>query len=125
MRAYASSLTESANIKLEFESNLSNNKLEISMLQRKNLYLIFKEAVNNAVKHGHATNIGIQLNQIGHQLQLIVADNGKGINNDNNNVKMGGNGLTNMHSRAKESGGTFIIQSEPNKGTTVQFNLNL
>jgi streptogramin lyase/two-component sensor histidine kinase len=125
MRAYASSLTESANIKLEFESNLSNNKLEISMLQRKNLYLIYKEAVNNAVKHSHATNIGIKLNQIGHQLQLIVEDNGKGINHENNNVKMGGNGLTNMHSRAKESGGIIILDSESKAGTTVQFNLNL
>ncbi|MCP9769900.1 hypothetical protein EGI22_18505 [Lacihabitans sp. LS3-19] len=126
MRAYASSVTEATHIKLNFENNLDNHKIQISMLQRKNLYLIFKEAVNNSLKHSDCTHLSIKLSITNKKLTLFVSDNGKGLVGENNfEPKMGGNGFTNMHSRAKESGGTISILSSPKEGTSVQFCINV
>ena len=126
MRAYASSVTEAADIKLDFESDLELNKINITMLQRKNLYLIFKEAVNNSLKHSNCHNLRVKLFITGKKLSLLVADNGKGMVDDTNfELKMGGNGISNMHSRSKESKGSISITSSPEGGTAVQFSLNV
>jgi ligand-binding sensor domain-containing protein/two-component sensor histidine kinase len=126
MRAYASSVTEATDIKLNFENNLNNDKVYITMLQRKNLYLIFKEAVNNALKHSECTNLSIKLSITGKKLSLLVIDNGKGIDDEDNlESKMGGNGIANMHSRSRESDGIIDIISSSEEGTTVQFSVNV
>ena len=126
MRAYASSVTEAADIKLDFESDSGLNKINITMLQRKNLYLIFKEAVNNSLKHSDCRNLRVKLFITGKKLSLLVTDNGKGMDDDTNfELKMGGNGISNMHSRSKESKGSISITSSPEVGTAVQFSLNV
>lgn len=126
MRAYASSVTEAANVMLNFETNLDSDKIQISMLQRKNLYLIFKEAINNSMKHSNCTDLSIKLSVTDKKLFLFVSDNGKGIVTENNfESKMGGNGIANMHSRSKESDGAIEFISSPEGGTTVQFSLNV
>lgn len=126
MRAYASSVTEATDIKLNFDNNLDNLKIHISMLQRKNLYLIFKEAVNNSLKHSDCTHLSIKLSMTNKKLELVVTDNGKGMVADNNfEPKMGGNGIGNMYSRAKESNGSISIVSRPNEGTSIQFCMNV
>lgn len=122
MRAYASSLAEAADIKLDFESNLELNKININMLQRKNLYLIFKEAVNNSLKHSNCTSLSVKMSITSKKLSLLVADNGKGIGDENNfEPKMGGNGISNMYSRSKESDGSISVISSPEEGTAVRF----
>lgn len=126
MRAYASSVTEAADIKLNFESDFELNKFNITMLQRKNVYLIFKEAVNNSLKHSHSNNLCVKLSMTGKKLSLLVADNGKGMVNENDfELKMGGNGISNMHSRSKESDGSISIISRPEGGVAVQFSINV
>ncbi len=124
MRAYASSVTEAADIKLDFESDWKLNKVNITMLQRKNIYLIFKEAVNNSLKHSDCNDLSVKLFIIGKKLSLLVTDNGKGMAEDNNfEQKMGGNGISNMHSRSKESNGSISITSRLEGGTAVQFSI--
>jgi len=126
MRAYASSVTEATEIKLNFENNLNNDKVRLTMLQRKNLYLIFKEAVNNSLKHSECSNLSIKLSMTDKKLSLLVIDNGKGIEDKNNlESKMGGNGIANMHSRSRESDGTIEIISQPETGTSIQFSVNV
>jgi ligand-binding sensor domain-containing protein/two-component sensor histidine kinase len=126
MRAYASSVTEATDIKLHFENTLDNDKIRITMLQRKNLYLIFKEAVNNSLKHSDCTHLSIKLSMTNKKLELLVTDNGKGMVADNNfETKMGGNGIGNMYSRAKESNGSISIVSRPKEGTSIQFCMNV
>ena len=124
MRAYASSVTEAADIRLDFESNLELNKINITMLQRKNLYLIFKEAVNNSLKHSDCNNLSVKLSITGKKLSLLVTDDGKGMIDENNfELNMGGNGISNRHSRSKESNGSISIISRPEGGTAVQFSV--
>lgn len=89
---------------------------KLNAIQRKNVYLVFKEAVNNAVKYSDATEIAATILQNGSQVELLITDNGVGFDV---NAKHKGNGLSNIQSRAKELNGTTQIESVPGKGTTT------
>ncbi len=81
------------------------------------VYRIAQEALNNAIKHGHASEIVILLaHELGQQT-LVVTDDGSGfsLGSDNGN----GMGLGIMRYRARMVGGTLSVESEPNRGTTV------
>jgi two-component system sensor histidine kinase UhpB len=86
------------------------------MEQRKNIYLIFKEALNNAAKYSGASRIEIEVATQNKELVLLIKDEGQGFNI--NEVKKG-NGLDNMMNRATELGAALKIQSAMNEGTTV------
>lgn len=92
-------------------------KLKLSMQQRKNFYLVFKEALNNAVKYSGSNTIDITVDMHNRQLCLLVKDNGKGFNSE---LAGSGNGLDNMRNRAKELGGKLDILSASGMGTEVQ-----
>ena len=91
------------------------------MTQRKNLYLIFKEALNNAVKYSACKNLLIELRKDGPGFLLRVADDGVGFEVDLKRTdNLGGNGLGNMRRRAAEMRGKLQVRSAPGKGTTVE-----
>lgn len=91
-------------------------KIKLAMEQRKNIYLIFKEAVNNAVKYSGAERIEIQATLQDKELQLRIKDDGKGFEP----LTTGrGNGLDNMQNRAKELQGRLSIDTAPGKGTDI------
>lgn len=81
------------------------------------LYRIAQEALNNAVRHGHATDIVISLQQTGDALSLCVTDNGTGM--DGNSSNRVGAGLRNMHYRAKQIGAELDVRPCPTGGTEV------
>jgi two-component system, NarL family, sensor histidine kinase UhpB len=91
-------------------------KQKLTMEQRKNIYLIFKEAVNNAAKYSGAGKIDICSSLHNRELRLSIKDGGQGFDNT---VTRNGNGLGNMQNRARELGGRLEISSAPNEGTTV------
>lgn len=93
-------------------------KISLSMEHRQNLYLIFKEAINNSVTHSQCTEILLDANVRGRVLEMTLTDNGEGfIKSDDSK----GNGLYNMANRAKKIGGKLDIISSHNKGTIVKF----
>ncbi|HOY29784.1 MAG TPA: ATP-binding protein, partial [Flavobacteriales bacterium] len=77
--------------------------------QRRNLFLITKEALHNVVKHAQARQVKLVL-RWKEGLSLEVHDNGKGLAPDR---KRTGHGLANMGKRAQQVGATFHISSEP------------
>jgi signal transduction histidine kinase len=89
---------------------------KISMEQRQNIYLIFKEAVNNIAKHSEATKVHIAMKREKQGISLTLQDNGKGFNIAENYE---GNGLKNYRRRAAESFIDFDIKSEIGKGTII------
>jgi two-component system, NarL family, sensor histidine kinase UhpB len=91
-------------------------KIKLTMEQRKNVYLIFKEALNNAVKYSGTEKIEITASGQNKQLTLLIKDYGKGFNTETSG---GGNGLDNMKHRADELKGKLEITSEQGAGTTV------
>jgi signal transduction histidine kinase len=88
---------------------------------RKNIVLIVKEAINNAVKYSRAKMITIDLLVINKTLSISIADDGIGISTE----VQPGNGLSNMKKRSAEMNGDFIIESGKNKGTKIICNIPL
>lgn len=105
---------------MEVQEGLPDIKL--GNIQRRNLFLVTKEALNNALKHARATNIKLSVRQASGQLQFEVEDNGCGF--DREKVRRSANGLKNMRSRMEEIHGTFLIES-PGQGTKVMYSLPL
>ncbi len=120
MQNLAAGLCAVKNIQLHFTADEKLIQLQLPMEQRRNIYLIFKEALNNALKYAGCSNMRIDLRKESRSLVLSVKDDGKGFNEtavaENS---QGGNGLKNMRQRATEIKGELIIDSEENKGTHV------
>lgn len=113
MERFANEICSSKNIELTTDLSAMEN-IKPTMAQRKNVYLIFKEAINNAVKYSGSERIEVKATIQNKQLELAIKDFGKGFEQS---AKARGNGLDNMKNRAKESGGTLAIDST--EGTAV------
>ncbi|MBS1197255.1 MAG: Sensor histidine kinase LiaS [Proteobacteria bacterium] len=85
-----------------------------------NLFRIAQEAINNALRHGAATDIRIRLGRQKAALLFEIADNGCGFESNANNVRMSGLGMHTMQYRASLIGATLEIRSLPGQGTTVR-----
>ncbi|MBC8110430.1 MAG: tetratricopeptide repeat protein [Verrucomicrobia bacterium] len=118
MQEYAFPLAEIKNIQLNFRAEPSLKNLQLEMTLRKNMYLIFKESLNNCFKYAQATFITIDIYRQENKLFMKIVDNGIGFNN--NTVTLG-NGLKNMQKRALEVAGSLSLESTPGKGTSVFF----
>ena len=90
---------------------------------RHNLFMAFKEALNNAVKHGHPRCIRLVLVLQPHQLKLVVEDDGCGFTPAKSQAEA--DGLDNMRRRLKSVGGHCQVESAPGQGTKVTFQVTL
>ncbi|MGD1029930.1 MAG: two-component regulator propeller domain-containing protein [Opitutaceae bacterium] len=88
---------------------------------RHHIFMIAKEAMNNAIKHSKATLMELKMGMIDGAFELVLADNGKGYDYEPA-AASGRNGLRNMRARAVEFGGTLDLQSSA-KGTVVRVTL--
>jgi signal transduction histidine kinase len=82
------------------------------------LYRIAVEALNNALKHSHATALSVRLRSTDEQLELEIRDNGHGFYPDAPDSGEG-MGLSTMRERVRKIGGSLAIRSSPGKGTSV------
>lgn len=116
LQQYTQSLTAAAGISLEFQLHQAFTLTITELGYRRNIYLICKEAVNNAVKHSGCTKLCLCFeNNI-----ISITDNGNGFDYAD---QLPGNGLTNIQNRAKESGINLSVQSEPGNGTVITLHL--
>ncbi len=120
MRRHAAELFDNSdtNCYLQLDENTGNKKL--SMEQRRDVYLIYKEALNNIHKHAAARNIWIDVRQNQNHLFMQVKDDGKGFNTK---LITHRNGLKNLRSRVEKWIGKIQIHSEENKGTTIEIKI--
>jgi signal transduction histidine kinase len=97
-------------------TDLPNLALRADM--RHNIFLAFKEALNNVLKHSGATEVWLRLTLVNFTVCLEVEDNGRGFRPDT--VTPSGNGLGNMKSRLAECGGRMNLATTPTHGTKIQ-----
>lgn len=119
MESYATDMCAVKRIQLHFTADEQLKKVCLKLEHRKNIYLVFKEAVNNAVKYSEAENIWVMVKLQGKQLHLSVKDDGKGFDEQ---TVIKGNGLKNLQLRAGEIKGTLTIDSEKGNGTQICLN---
>jgi len=117
MRQHAEEVFTSRNIKLAFTAPPTDQNLKLGSDMRRDLLLIFKEAVNNAARHSGCSKVEINCRTSGSSLVLQVADDGGGFDQSE---ESDGEGLTSMRRRAERLGGTFDLNSKQSTGTTVE-----
>ncbi|MES2709723.1 MAG: ATP-binding protein [Verrucomicrobiota bacterium] len=86
---------------------------------QRQIFLLFKEAVNNIRKHAAATAVSIRMQRSGNALRLVIEDNGQGFSPDR---APAGHGLGSMKKRAEALRGTLKITSSPGGGTRLELN---
>ena len=91
----------------------------VSAELRHSLFLIVKEALNNVVRHAQAGEVRLQILITPAALDLLIADNGRGIERLPDDTLA--DGLRNMRQRAEELGAQFRIESAPGAGTKIFF----
>ncbi|WP_395054360.1 sensor histidine kinase, partial [Flavobacterium sp.] len=87
------------------------------------IYRIIQELVNNSVKHAQAKEIIVQLTFVNNKIVITVEDNGKGYDTKSVNLKKG-DGLNNIDYRVQFLNGKIDTITSPNKGTSVNIELN-
>lgn len=130
MRRFASDVFTGRGIKFEFTTPEIEGNLQLGANIRREVFAIFKETVNNAVKYSECTAAVAKFRIEENRLFLEISDNGKGFDtkvvlSDDFRPEMGGNGLINMRHRARELGGICEILSEIGQGTTVKVSVPL
>jgi signal transduction histidine kinase len=84
----------------------------------RHVFLIYKEALHNVVKHGGAAHVQVEAAIEGHTFRLRVEDDGRGFRECD--VRLG-HGLESRRRRAHDAGGHLVIDSAPGRGTCVTF----
>jgi len=116
MRDFLDTVFPAGSVHIDFQTRGLHFEQKITQALRQNIYLIFKEAVNNAAKHSGADEIKIYLINGDGKFKMEIMDNGTGIGTDEKHT--GHHGLENMQMRAKRIGGELRIE-EPERGTCV------
>ncbi len=120
MREYIGQSLEPKNIQTQFYIDEEVLSKVLTMAQRRDFFLLFKEAVNNIAKHAKASEVIIQLTKNGEVLTLEINDNGKGFDK---RQERSSSGLKNMQERARSLGGELHIESAHSKGTMIQLSI--
>ena len=107
---------------LNFTSDASLSASRLTMEQRKNFYLFFKEVINNAAKYSDAKKICVSIVQKNNYVEMNIIDDGKGF--DTTKI-FNGNGMNTLKKRAEELNGDFKITSHINEGTVAQLKFKI
>jgi signal transduction histidine kinase len=104
-------------VDVRFSAPESDGDLRLGHELRRQLYLIFKEAINNASRHSDCARADVAVELDGHRLVLEVSDDGRGFDPA---AEADGNGLVNMRKRAEAMRARLEVRSAPGAGTTVR-----
>ncbi len=116
MRRFATDLLGAQKIGLHFASSATDDDLRIGADARRQVYLIFKEGINNIARHSGASEVKVDLSTAEDGFVLRLIDNGRGFDPS---VEHEGNGLVSMRKRAAAGGGTLELTSAAGRGTSL------
>ena len=116
MRRFASDALTASNIGFTFRAPTGESSLTLGPDLRRELYLVFKESVNNAIKHSGCEHVEIVLSTERGRLTLVVTDDGRGFDPEQ---ATDGHGLASLARRAERLGGSLRIDSAVSRGTKL------
>ena len=118
---YAQSFLEPSAIRCRLEMREAEPDHPLNSEQRHNLFLAFKEALNNVAKHSGAGEAHIKIVCAPENiLSISIEDNGRGLPAA---IRSGAAGLDNLHQRMTQAGGTCEITNVPSGGVAVHLSL--
>jgi signal transduction histidine kinase/ligand-binding sensor domain-containing protein len=110
------------NIAFDFQdSNIVSNQ-KINPEIRRNIFLIYKEILNNIIKHSGAKKVEIELQEKQGNIQMSIKDNGCGFETE---TAKSGQGLKNMQNRVSQMNGNIDIESHSGKGTHITLEVKM
>jgi signal transduction histidine kinase len=121
MRSFAADVLEPAGIAFTFQAPNDASRLPLGVAQRRDLYLLYKEALANVGKYSRAHHVFITLSTLpndSRKLVMTIEDDGQGFER---HALPRENGLANMERRAAALGGKLLITSAVGRGTRVHF----
>jgi signal transduction histidine kinase/ligand-binding sensor domain-containing protein len=116
MRRFAGEQCAAAGISLTFDAPGEKGPLGLGADLRREVLLVFKEAVNNSVRHAQCSTIRVSVRVAAGRLTLTLADNGRGFVDTGDGD---GNGLRSMHARAQRLGGELEVSAVSGGGTQI------
>jgi len=116
MRRFASEILPARNIEFSFSAPDSERDLKLDADLRRQVFLIFKESVNNIVRHSACTRVAIEFRVERAWLALSLSDNGQGFDPAQVND---GQGMLSMRRRAHSLGGEWAVNSSQGQGTVI------
>jgi signal transduction histidine kinase len=117
IKNFVTDVLSAANINYKIVIEDGVELLVKNIAAKRNILLIIKEAVNNAVKYSGAKELLISIKRQGEAICVQVIDNGKGFDTAVGRTR--GDGLVNMQKRTEELKGSFAITSSSGNGTTI------
>ena len=112
---FAKPICEAAGISYNQQSG-GNENYKLGKEEKRNLYMIIKETINNSIKYSECSVIELLVKNKGSKINITVSDNGKGFDKEKTNS---GYGLKNILHRAEEIGYHAEINSSLGNGTLI------
>ena len=117
MKDFATTMIPAKGMKLTFIDNY-NTEIEqkLDMPQRHSMFLMYKEAVNNIIKHSNAKSVEIRIGNTQKTIDIAIKDDGDGFDT---RKEFAGNGLKNFQNRATDNFIDFDLKSKVGEGTAI------
>lgn len=129
LRQFAADMFDLRSIRWEVQAPPELEHRKLRPEQRRQVFLIGKEAIHNIVKHAGATDVAIAISETDRELRLEIQDDGRGFTVTETPAatpaKRRGHGLASMKARAAQLGGELTIESKPSHGTRLRLRLPL
>jgi len=122
MRHFVSDVCTARQIAFRFDTPPAERDIAVGANIRRELFLLFKEAVTNMARHSGCSEADLEFRQDGLGLFLQIADNGRGFDVT---ALSDGHGLLSMRQRTEALGGRFDLVTTPGRGTIVTFTIPL
>jgi len=116
MRRFASDLFTHNGVHLSFEAPVAGRNPVIDADVRRQVFLVFKECLNNAVRHSGCHEVKIGLESCDGWLRLSITDDGRGFEAERIRP---GHGLASIERRARQLDGSLAVDSAPQRGTSI------
>lgn len=118
LREHLGAMFDGTNMKFSVELPTFIPEVQVQADWRRNVFLIIKEALHNALKHANATEVVVLVDVKKNMLDVVIQDNGCGFPVEQ--MTASGNGLSNMNLRVGACQGKLNITSRPGMGTRVK-----
>jgi signal transduction histidine kinase len=116
MRRFATEILVSRGIAFQFHAPEVDQELKLGANTRRNIFLVFKEALHNATRHSGCSSVVVDLKIERPWLILKIRDDGIGFDQE---VAGDGHGFLSMTRRSRDLGGQLQVSSNPGEGTEI------